>query len=131
MTTLSATQLARIVIRLGLGINMLMHGAVRIPKLSGFVDKMAGGFAGTILPEVFVRSFLYVLPFVELTTGLLILIGGRFSKWGYFVGGLVIAALLFGTTLKEDWGTAGTQLVYVLAFYLALRGLDAPTPRQD
>ena len=124
MNNLSATQLAQIVIRLG--INMLMHGAVRIPKLSAFVNKMAGGFADTILPDVLARSFLYVLPFVELTSGLLILLSGRFSKWGYFIGGLVIAALLFGTTLKEDWGTAGTQLVYVVAFYLALRGLDVP-----
>ncbi|CCH55331.1 DoxX family protein [Fibrisoma limi BUZ 3] len=126
MNNLSATQLAQLIIRLGLGINMLMHGAVRIPKLNAFVNKMAGGFADTILPDVLARSFLYVLPFVELTSGLLILLGGRFSKWGYFIGGLVIAALLFGTTLKEDWGTAGTQLVYVVAFYLALRGLDVP-----
>ena len=117
-------QLAQLVLRIGLGINMLMHGLVRIPKLSEFVSKTAGGFAQTILPPLLTKSFLYTLPFVELTSGILILLGGQFSKWGYFVGGLTVGALLFGTTLKEDWTTAGNQLIYVIAFYLALRGLD-------
>ncbi|MBD2752314.1 DoxX family protein [Spirosoma validum] len=122
---MNTNQLAQLVIRIGLGINMLMHGLVRIPKLSAFVAKMGAGFANTILPEILTKTFLYTLPFVELTSGILILLGGQFSKWGYFIGGLTIGALLFGTTLKEDWTTAGNQLIYVIAFYLALRGLDS------
>ena len=112
--------------RIGLGVNMLMHGLVRIPKLTAFVTKTAAGFAQTILPPVLTKAFLYTLPFVELTTGILILLGGQFSRWGYLLGSLVIGALLFGTTLKEDWNGAGTQMIYVIAFYLALRGLDEP-----
>ena len=123
---MNPSQLAQLVMRIGLGINMLMHGAVRIPKLGAFVDKTAAGFADTILPAVLTRAFLYGLPFVELTSGVLILLGGPLSKWGYFIGGLTIGALLFGTTLKEDWSTAGSQVIYVIAFYLALRGLDGP-----
>src|SRR3982750_1468658 len=96
-------QLAQLVIRIGLGINMLMHGLVRLPKLSAFVTKMEAGFASTILPTLLTRAFLYTLPFVELAIGIMILLGGQFTKWGYFAGGIVIAALLFGTTLKEDW----------------------------
>ncbi|WP_080239165.1 DoxX family protein [Spirosoma rigui] len=125
LPSFTATQLAHLVMRIGLGINMLMHGLVRIPKLNAFVDKMAAGFSGTILPDLLTRAFLYGLPFVELASGLLILLGGALSKWGYFVGGLTIGALLFGTTLQEDWATAGSQLVYIIAFYLALRGLDS------
>ena len=121
---MNTNQLAQLVIRIGLGINMLMHGLVRIPKLSAFVSKTSAGFAHTILPEILTRTFLYSLPFVELTSGLLILLGGQFSKWGYFLGGLIVGVLLFGTTLKEDWSGAGNQLIYVIAFYLALRGLD-------
>lgn len=128
MQNFTANQLAQLVMRLGLGINMLMHGLVRVPKLSAFVAKTGAGFAETALPAALTNAFLYVLPFVELVSGLLILAGGRFIKWGYFIGGLTIAALLFGTTLKEDWGTAGSQVVYVIAFYLALRGLE-PTNR--
>ncbi|WP_460972574.1 DoxX family membrane protein [Spirosoma migulaei] len=118
------SQLAQLVIRIGLGINMLMHGLVRIPKLNAFVAKTGAGFASTILPPILTKAFLYTLPFVELTVGILILLGGQFSKWGYLLGGLTIGALLFGTTLKEDWSGAGNQLIYVIAFYLALRGLD-------
>ncbi|UFH53817.1 DoxX family protein [Spirosoma sp. KNUC1025] len=121
---MNTSQLAQLVMRIGLGINMLMHGLVRIPKLNAFVTKTAAGFSQTLLPALLTKAFLYTLPFAELTTGILILLGGQFSKWGYFMGGIIIGALLFGTTLKEDWNGAGTQLIYVIAFYLALRGLD-------
>ena len=122
---MNTNQLAQLIMRIGLGINMLMHGLVRIPKLSAFVAKTGAGFANTIMPVLLTKAFLYTLPFVELTSGILILLGGQFSKWGYFVGGLTIGALLLGTTLKEDWASAGTQMIYVIAFYLALRGLDS------
>ena len=79
---MNANQLAQLVMRIGLGINMLMHGLVRIPKLVGFVGKTAAGFANTILPDVLTRAFLYGLPFVELASGILILLGGSLSKWG-------------------------------------------------
>jgi thiosulfate dehydrogenase [quinone] large subunit len=127
---MSANQLAQLVIRIGLGINMLMHGLVRIPKLAAFVQKTEAGFAQTILPPLLIKGFLYTLPFVELTVGLSILIGGQFTKWGYLAGGLVISALLFGTTLKEDWTSAGTQMIYIIAFYLALRGLESSGRRR-
>jgi thiosulfate dehydrogenase (quinone) large subunit len=121
---LTANQLAQLVIRFGIGINMLMHGLTRVPNLNGFVAKMAPGFAETVLPAALTRGFLFTLPFAEITTGLLILLGGQTIKWGYFLGGLIICALLFGTTLKQDWAGASTQMIYLVAFYLALRGLE-------
>jgi len=120
----TTNQLAQLVIRLGIGINLLMHGLTRLPDLPGFVTKMAPGFAETILPAALTRGFLFGLPFAELLAGLLILLGGRTIKWGYFLGGLIICALLFGTTLKQDWAGASTQMIYLIAFYLALRGLE-------
>lgn len=127
---MNAKALARLVIRFGLGINMLMHGLVRIPKLGAFVAKTEAGFANTMLPPLLTKSFLYSLPFVELTVGILILVGGQIGKWGYFLGGLTVSALLFGTTLKEDWTTAGNQLIYIIAFYLALSGLEESGPNR-
>lgn len=118
-------QLAQLVMRIGLGINMLMHGLVRIPKLTTFVTKMGAGFSQTILPSFLTNAFLYTLPFLEFASGVLILVGGQFSRWGYLLGGCIIGALLFGTTLKEDWTGAGNQMIYVIAFYLALRGLGS------
>ncbi|GAB3950605.1 hypothetical protein GCM10028805_29000 [Spirosoma harenae] len=121
---MKANALAQIVIRIGLGINMLMHGLVRIPKLAAFVAKTEAGFATTMLPPIAIKAFLYTLPFLEFSIGVLILLGGKFGKWGYFLGGILMGALLFGTSLKEDWSGAGNQLIYVIGFYLALRGLD-------
>ena len=38
-------------------------------------------------------------------------------------GSLLILALTFGTTLRQDWSTAGVQLIYA-AIYAALLALD-------
>jgi len=38
-------------------------------------------------------------------------------------GSLLILALTFGTTLRQDWSTAGVQLIYA-AIYAALLTLD-------
>ncbi|WP_051360166.1 hypothetical protein [Adhaeribacter aquaticus] len=106
---------ALFILRLGLGINMLMHGLVRLPKLEAFASKMAAGFEGTLLSETVVKAFLMVLPFLEFITGLLILFGGRLGRYGLVACGLILSFLLFGTTLKEDWSGAGNQLIYVIA----------------
>ena len=106
---------ALFILRLGLGINMLMHGLVRLPKLNVFVSKMAAGFSDTLLPPIVVKPFLFTLPFLELSAGILILMGGKAGQYGLALCGLLLAALLFGTTLKQDWNTAGTQMIYVLA----------------
>ncbi|GEO05632.1 hypothetical protein AAE02nite_32960 [Adhaeribacter aerolatus] len=106
---------ALFILRLGLGINMLMHGLVRLPKLDAFATKMAAGFENYWLPTAVAKPFLMFLPILEFLAGLLILVGGKWGRYGFVLCGLILAALLFGTTLKEDWGTAGTQLIYVLA----------------
>lgn len=118
--SLTNGQLGALILRIGLGVNMLMHGAVRIPNLVVNVEKMAAGFKNTILPEFLTKSFLYSLTFAEILIGLAILIGSPFGRWGYFGGGLLMTALMFGTALKMDWNTVATQVVYLIAFYLAL-----------
>ena len=108
------------ILRIGLGINMLMHGLVRIPNLQGFVTKASGGFASTLMPPVLVSGFLYVLPFLEALVGLLILIGGKAGRIGYIAGGLLITVLIFGTDLHQDWATTSQQMIYLLTFAVAL-----------
>ena len=122
---------ALFILRLGLGINMLMHGLVRIPKLNTFVFKMATGFTDTLLPEIIIKPFLFMLPFLELSVGILILVGGKAGQYGFALCGLLLAALLFGTTLKEDWGTAGTQMIYVLAAVYGLSLYAQPENKND
>jgi thiosulfate dehydrogenase [quinone] large subunit len=108
------------ILRIGLGINMLMHGLVRIPSLEGFVTKASGGFANTPMPPALVNGFLHVLPFIEALVGLLILIGDKASRIGYIAGGLLITVLIFGTDLHQDWATTSQQMIYLLTFATAL-----------
>jgi thiosulfate dehydrogenase [quinone] large subunit len=112
-------QLAYLILRLGTGINFLLHGLVRLPKLSAFATGLAKGFQDTWLSESIAKVFAYCLPFAETTVGLLLLIG-LFTRWAAFGAGLIIVALLFGTCLKEDWATAGLQMTYLLVIYFLI-----------
>lgn len=125
--SLTNGQLAGLILRIGLGINMLLHGAVRLPNLTANVDKLAASFNDTLLPNWITYSFLYSLSFVEVLIGLAILIGGPFGRWGYVGGGVLMTALMVGTSLKMDWNTVAIQVVYLIAFYLALN--HAPNQR--
>lgn len=113
-------ELALLVLRFGMGLNMLLHGLVRLPKLPAFADKVVADFANTLLPAVFVRPFASLLPVLEFGVGMVILMGGRFLTRGLLGGGLLIGVLMFGTALREDWATLGSQVVYLVAFAFAL-----------
>ncbi|MFC5408405.1 MauE/DoxX family redox-associated membrane protein [Larkinella bovis] len=117
----STNSLALLVLRVGLGVDLGMHGLVRIPKLVKFADKMVSDFSATFLPDFLVRGFAFALPFVELVIGVMLLLGGRFLVWGGLVGGFTMAVLIFGTGLREEWSTVSIQLIHLLAFYFLLR----------
>jgi len=106
--------------RFGLGIDMLMHGVVRIPNLEAFVSHSSAGFKTSFLPAVMVTYFLYLLPFIEAIIGLLILIGGKAGRLGYVAGGFLIGILLFGTASHQAWDIASEQVIYLIAFAIAL-----------
>jgi thiosulfate dehydrogenase (quinone) large subunit len=67
-------RLVYLLLRLTLGLNILLHGAVRVPAL-GAVEGMVRQFTDTPLPAVAVRLFGLVLPFLEAAIGLLLTIG--------------------------------------------------------
>jgi thiosulfate dehydrogenase [quinone] large subunit len=122
-------QLAYAILRVTLGVNMLMHGAVRLlGGLDGFAAWMVQQFAQTPLPAAFVRSFALPLPFIEIAIGLLLLLGVA-TRWALAAGGLLMVPLVFGTSLRSDWNTVLLQMVYALIYYLLLtrRGDDAFT----
>jgi len=113
-------QLAYALFRLTFGVSMAMHGVRRI--LSGvrqFADKTTMDFAHTMLPSTLVWLFGVALPFVELTVGILLLLG-LFTRVALVFGALLMAVLAFGTALRADWGVLGTQLVYSLVYYVLL-----------
>ncbi|OON69604.1 DoxX family membrane protein [Hymenobacter sp. CRA2] len=120
---LTNAQLAFVLGRLLMGANFFMHGLVRLPKLGAFRAGMVSSFADTWLPGALVEAFATVLPLLEFSVGLLLLLG-LFTRWALVGGLLILLALVFGTGLREQWDTLGTQLVHGLFFYLLLLHAD-------
>jgi thiosulfate dehydrogenase [quinone] large subunit len=119
--SMSSRNLAYLVFRLVMGVNMLSHGVVRIFSIGvgNFASKTATQFAGTLLPIGMVQRFLFVLPFVEAILGILIILG-LFSRAALAISGLLIGVLVLGTGLRNDWATVSIQLIYAIGFYLLL-----------
>ena len=92
-------RLAYLLLRLTLGLNILLHGAVRLPALGAFAEGMVRQLTDTPLPAVAVRLFGLVLPFLEAAIGLLLTIG-LWTRRALVAGGLLVAALVFGTALR-------------------------------
>lgn len=115
-------RLAFAFLRITLGLNILMHGAVRLPILSVFVAELGKEFAKTPLPAVAVKAFAYGLPFEEGLVGLFVL-AGLWTRNALVLGALIMAALVFGTALLSDWNTLGIQMLYVV-IYAALLALQ-------
>jgi thiosulfate dehydrogenase (quinone) large subunit len=114
-------RLAYGVLRFTMGLNILIHGAGRLfgPGAAAFAAQTGSEFAGTALPQSLVHAFLSALPFAETTLGIIITLG-LFTRWALMLGGLLIAALVFGTALRSDWTTVGIQMIYAITYYFLL-----------
>ncbi len=59
---------------------------------------MVNDFGDTFLHPISVKALAYVIPIIELTIGI-ILITGYKLRYGLILGFLLIAVLIFGTSL--------------------------------
>lgn len=111
---------AYLFVRLALGLSLFGHGLVRLPKLGAFSTWMVGVFEKSMLPAVLVAPFSYALPIAEFLAGALVLLG-LFTKQGLQLAGLICLALIFGTTLIENWEALPSQMIHIafVAFLLA------------
>jgi|APLak6261679142_1056127.scaffolds.fasta_scaffold00011_9 thiosulfate dehydrogenase [quinone] large subunit len=115
---------AHAVLRLTLGLNIAIHGLVRVGHPLEFADALVAGFSQTPLPALSVKAFAVGLPFLETAIGLAVLLGWRFRA-ALMLGGVVLASLTAGACLKQDWEIAGLQLIYALVYFaLTLRAGD-------
>jgi thiosulfate dehydrogenase (quinone) large subunit len=117
---------AYVLLRVMLGVNMAVHGISRILAGPGtFAATLVHGFQSTPLPAILVRAFGLALPWAEAAIGLLILLG-LFRLPALLAGGAMLVALTFGSTLRQDWESAGLQLIYALVYaaLLAFLGYD-------
>ena len=106
-------ELAFVLGRLLLGLNFLLHGLVRIPKLDVFRAGIVKEFAAAPLPPALVSAHATALPFVEGGIGLLLLLG-LFTRPALVAAMLVIMSLIFGSSLLEKWSLVGDQMLYGL-----------------
>jgi thiosulfate dehydrogenase [quinone] large subunit len=117
--------LARVLLRLSMGVNLLLHGLVRLPVLGKFADGMARDFSATVMPAALVRTFALCLPFVELAVGLLLIIG-LWQRATLTAATLLMMALILGTALQQHWDTLTQQMLYAFLYsaLLATRSWD-------
>lgn len=110
-------RIAYALLRIILGVNIFMHGLSRL--LAGpahFVTKITTQFAPTSLPHWSLTGFAILLPWVEALLGLLLLLG-LWTRFALIAGSLLMLILTFGSTLIQDWGIAGLQLTYAIAYF--------------
>jgi thiosulfate dehydrogenase [quinone] large subunit len=113
-------------LRLAIGMSMLIHGLVRLPKISAFTEATVKLFAGSPLPPFAVEAFARITPPVELAIGLSVLLGLA-TRAGLTLGGLWMVVLIFGSALIEKYDAVGIQLIYSLIFFLLLQHLEHNT----
>lgn len=111
--------LAYFILRITLGINILTHGIVRIPHYQGFVDNLVSQFRSVFIPDPVINFFGHLLPPLEIAIGVLLLLG-LFTRTAAVAGGLLIAILIFGSSVKQDWNVVGIQMIYALTYFFII-----------
>lgn len=110
-------QIAYLILRLTLGVNMFTHGLARVLNLEGFNSWMIKEFANTILPQFMVNISSFMIPFVELIIGVLLILG-LFTNKALLLGAFLITILVFGSGVKENWNVMSSQMVYAIFFFI-------------
>ena len=96
----------------------VVHGVARfVSGWSAFADQMVQSFHTTFLPDFLVRPFALSVPPVEAVLGTLLCLG-LFIRATLIAGGLWMVALVFGTTVRQDYPTVAMQLLYALLFFV-------------
>jgi len=115
------TVIAYTILRLSFGANIMLHGLSRILNARpAFLAYLTHYFEHAhLIPAGMLPIFGAVLPWVETTLGLLLMLG-LFSRFTLIAGGLVMLVLVTGTNLAQDWLVSGLQLIYCFLYYYLL-----------
>ncbi|MDF1738868.1 MAG: hypothetical protein P1U86_06900 [Verrucomicrobiales bacterium] len=124
ITKMSNQAMAYHMARLAFGASILVHGAVRFPKLSAFAEGLSGQFDETIVAGFPALALAYIIPFVEAGAGVMILAGRPLVRYGLAVVGLLMGVLMVGTGLIENWAILPSQLLHLVFAYLLLYHLE-------
>ncbi|HEV2521617.1 MAG TPA: DoxX family membrane protein [Candidatus Acidoferrales bacterium] len=124
--------IAYTILRLSFGANILLHGLSRLLNgRAAFLAYLTHYFEHAhLVPAGMLPTFAAILPWVETTLGLLLMLG-LFSRFALIVGALVLLVLAIGTNLAQDWLVAGLQLIYCFIYYYLLIHLEQNTVSVD
>ena len=113
--------LAYTFLRLVFGINMFVHGLVRLPNISGFVESQVGLYKEIAIPPLLIAGPAYLIPIVEFAVGILLILGLQTRK-ALIANFLLMMTLMFGVCLLQKWDIAGSQLIYNIILFILLAG---------
>lgn len=121
-------------LRIGLGVLMLVaavgkftlpEGATFLHVRPEFYQSLEKMFGNSWLPEIVWRPFGHSIPWVELTLGILLILGiARF--WAGIVGALYMLGLAFGMMVTQQHTTVASNYMYfgMFAAYVILSRHD-------
>ncbi len=126
----SAEGAAALLLRLSLGMLFFFAGLGKFLApmgVAGVSEKMIEGFKDTILPLALVKPYLYVLPYIEVPLGI-VLVLGIYTKEALTVCGFLLLSLALGMAIKQDHVTVANNLnfVFMTAIALWLASRDNP-----
>ena len=123
-TSCSSSEIAYSLFRITFGVNIFLHGVMRLViGHAVFLAYVTKQMQDAPVPSWFLPTFSYVLPYVEGSVGVLLLLG-LFTRSGLIAGTLVILLLQIGSCLAQNWSVVGDQLVYSLSFFILLSLID-------
>ena len=113
-------QWAYALLRLILGVNLLGHGVTRIYHgVPAFAAGLTAQMSSPLLPAPMVHAFALVIPVIELILGILLTLA-LFTRATLTAAMIFMIILMIGVTVRQDWPTAGLQLVYGFVIFALL-----------
>ncbi len=107
-------------LRLILGVNLLGHGVIRIYHgVPAFAAGLTAQVSSPLLPAPMVHVFALSIPWIELTLGVLLTLA-IFTRAALTAAMIFMILLMIGVTIRQDWPTAGLQLVYGFVIFSLL-----------
>ncbi len=123
-TSSSSSEIAYSLFRMTFGVNIFLHGVMRfVIGHAAFLAYVTKQMLGSPVPSWILPPVSYVLPYMEGSVGLLLLLG-LFTRSGLIAGTLILLSLQTGSCLAQNWSVVGDQLVYSLSFLILLSLID-------
>lgn len=137
--------LAYTLLRFTFGLLLLTYGLNKVLIGPGtFAEGLGARFSESWLPEGLVLVFGHVLPFLEVSLGILIM-AGLFNVLALSVAALMMMALVFGAVAEPNPPTVANNTLFTLVTFVllwlsdynhvsldrSLRGPDTNTPPEE